>query len=157
MSSSDPRQAILDSIRILVEELRQSSRTVERKLGISGAQLFVLQQLGAVPAGSLNELAERTLTHQSSVSVVVARLEKKRLVERTPSGLDRRRLEIRLTEKGRRLLARAPSPIQERILDSIGAFSGSERRKLAELLQEMNLRAGIGGKAVPLFFEGESK
>jgi DNA-binding MarR family transcriptional regulator len=34
-------------------------------MGISLAQLFVLQQLNEKPADSLNELADRTATHQS--------------------------------------------------------------------------------------------
>src|ERR1700730_535689 len=67
-------QRILDSIRRLVRLLRLSDRVAQRELGLSAAQLFVLQELGKTPALSLSEVAERTRTDQSSVSVVVTRL-----------------------------------------------------------------------------------
>src|SRR5690348_4180204 len=71
------------ALRRIVLAVRLSARRAERELGLSGAQLFVLQQLGASPVHSLNELAERTRTHQSSVSVVVRRLVARGLVTRT--------------------------------------------------------------------------
>jgi hypothetical protein len=64
---------VIDSIRVLVKALRDSGRDAEQKLGITSAQLYVLQALRDRPA-SINELAARTYTHQSSVSMVVARL-----------------------------------------------------------------------------------
>ena len=64
---------VIDSIRLLVKALRDSGRDAEQKLGITSAQLYVLQALRDHPA-SINELAARTCTHQSSVSMVVARL-----------------------------------------------------------------------------------
>jgi DNA-binding MarR family transcriptional regulator len=84
----------LDAIRRIISVLRRSSRLAESEVGIGGAQLFVLQQLATAPARSINELAERTYTHQSSVSVVVRRLVKQRLVERRPGPDDRRRREL---------------------------------------------------------------
>src|ERR1051326_4204477 len=64
----------MDAIRSIVRALRLNTREIELKIGISLAQLFVLQQVAERPAESLNDLADRTATHQSSVSVVVRRL-----------------------------------------------------------------------------------
>src|SRR5207302_6438951 len=73
------------------------------------AQLFVLQQLrsagGALTPG---ELAERTLTHQSSVSVVARRLMDGGLVKRRWSPADGRRVELSLTPAGRAAVRRRP-------------------------------------------------
>jgi hypothetical protein len=70
----DDTQKALDALRRIVQVLRESSRWAERHVGLSGAQLFVLQTLGEAPAASVNDLAGRTHTHQSTVSMVVARL-----------------------------------------------------------------------------------
>ena len=78
----------LNAVRSIVRALRINTRAIELKMGISLAQLFVLQQLAEKPAESLNELAERTATHQSSVSVVVRRLVERGYVSRTASALD---------------------------------------------------------------------
>lgn len=149
-------QTIFDGIRRLVEALRSSSREAEKSLGISGAQLYVLQKLSVEAGSSMNELAERTLTHQSSVSVVVTRLEEKGLVVRRRAEADGRRVEIRLTSKGKRLLRVAPSPVQERILNAIKQLSPSTRTALAKGLVALNSNAGFEGKIVPLFFEGKA-
>src|SRR4051794_773106 len=79
-------ERVVQSIRRIVRELRQTHRTAEQRLGISGAQLFVLHQLRRGPVDSLQTLADRTLTHQSSVSVVVSRLVRKGWVRRRPSA-----------------------------------------------------------------------
>lgn len=156
MSPTPSRESVLKSIRLLVGGLRTASRDAEKKFGISGAQLYVLQKLSAESGLSMNELAERTLTHQSSVSVVVTRLEEKKLVERKKSAQDARRLEIRLTGKGKSILARAPNPVQNRLLKAIESLSESDRKKLASLLSALNTHAGFVG-AAPLFFEEARK
>ena len=61
---------IMDALRRVVRALRVSARTAERRFGISGAQLFVLERLAEASAPSVDDLAKRTLTHQSSVSLV---------------------------------------------------------------------------------------
>src|SRR5882762_3561794 len=100
-SAMTDSQRILDSIRRLVRLLRVSDRQAQAELGVSGAQLFVLRELGRTPALSLNELASRTLTDQSSVSVVVTRLVEAGLVSRERARDDARRLVLGLTRAGR--------------------------------------------------------
>src|SRR5204863_7533582 len=99
---------VLDSIRRIVRALRESSRVTERSVGIGAAQLFVLQRIAAAPGLSLNELAARTFTHQSSVSVVVSRLVERGLLTRTRGGADGRRTAISGTAAGRAWRGRAP-------------------------------------------------
>src|SRR5690242_1166775 len=116
VSYSDDTARAMNAIRSVVRALRLNTRSIEGKLGISLAQLFVLQQLAEKPADSLNELAERTATHQSSVSVVVRRLVDRGLVSRTASAADKRRIEIDLTPAGRALLADAPTTITKQLI-----------------------------------------
>src|SRR5438034_11619122 len=106
-SAQDVNRAV-NALRRIVRAIRLSSHVAEEKLGISGAQLFVLQQLAQGPKSSLGELAGRTLTHESSVSVVVSRLVRRRLVARRASAADGRRVELSLSPAGERLLRRAP-------------------------------------------------
>src|SRR5207245_392 len=107
---------VMDALRRVVRARRVSTRAAERRFGISGAQLFVLEKLVEAPARSVDHLAARTLTDQSSVSMVLTRLEKRRLVVRRVSEEDARRVEIALTPAGRALARRAPEPAQERLV-----------------------------------------
>lgn len=103
MRQESDAQIVLNSIRKIVQALRTSSRLAEKSIGLSGAQLFVIQKLGEAENMSVNELAERTHTHQSSVSVVVRRLVEQKYVTRTQSKKDARKTELSLTQKGKAL------------------------------------------------------
>jgi len=149
----DDVRAILDGIRHVVRVLRVSARAAERRVGVSGAQLYVLHQLAERPATSLNALAARTHTHQSSVSVVVARLVRRGLVERRTSAADGRRIELALTAAGRRLVRRAPAAAQERLVAALGRLPVAERARLATGLSRLVQSLGVAGRTPGMFFE----
>lgn len=147
----------MDAIREIVRVLRESSRAAEARVGLSGAQLFVLQKLSEGGPLSLNELAARTLTHQSSVSVVVSRLEREGLVKRARSPQDARRLEISVTRKGERLLAKAPDAAQERLIEGVQRMPAAERLQLAKSLKRLLVAMGVEERIPVMFFEDEPK
>jgi len=148
----DTRRA-LDGLRAVVQALRESSRSAEQSMGLSGAQLFVLQKLGESPAISLNELAQRTHTHQSSVSVVVTRLVRRGLIQRLRSTTDARALELKLTAQGRALLRRAPGAAQDRLIAAIEALGAARRRQLASTLDEVAGTLAVPAAPPAMFFE----
>jgi len=150
-------QSILDAIREIVRVLRESSRAAEAKVGLSGAQLFVLQKLGEGGPLSLNELAARTLTHQSSVSVVVSRLVEAGLVQRRRAEDDARRLELALTRQGEQLLSRAPDAAQERLIQGVRELSATDRKRLAQGLKRLLERMGVEERTPEMFFEEPPK
>ena len=154
-SSDRDLTAGLAALNALVDALRVGSRGIERRLGISGAQLFVLQKLAEGPVGSLNELAARTFTHQSSVSVVVTRLVARGLVARTAYPDDARRVTLALTPRGRALLRKAPQTLQSRVLASLERLSRSERKALVEGLERLVREAGIVSGTPATFFGDE--
>jgi DNA-binding MarR family transcriptional regulator len=103
------------------------------------------------PAASLNDLAERTFTHQSSVSVVVERLVRRRLVSRERSAEDGRRIVLSLTPAGRRVLEAAPEIAQIRLIGALRALSASERRALARTLGRLSEAMGVTSPPSLLF------
>ncbi|HTC24369.1 MAG TPA: MarR family winged helix-turn-helix transcriptional regulator [Gemmatimonadales bacterium] len=150
--TSDVRTA-LDALRRIVQGLRLSAAQAERQTGLTGAQLFVLQQLADAPAESLNELAQRTRTHQSSVSTVVTRLVARGLVSRRRDPVDGRRLVLDLTATGKALLADAPETAQKRLIGALERLSHARLRALASDLQRLVAALGMDAAPAPLFFE----
>ena len=144
---------VLDALRRIVRQLRLSARDAERSAGISGAQLFVLQALASESASSLNDLAERTLTDQSSVSVVVRRLADRKLVARRASRDDARRVELSLTPAGQRMLARCPEPTQARLLAALRRLAPTELASLTRGLEALVREMGIEDAEPRMFFE----
>ena len=145
----------MNAVRSIVRALRINTRAVELRMGISLAQLFVLQQLSERPAQSLNDLAERTATHQSSVSVVVRRLVERGLVSRTPSSTDKRRIEIDVTQAGRDLLAGAPVTVSMQLMDALERMSREDRDTLADLLERWLREANVDIATPPMMGEEE--
>jgi DNA-binding MarR family transcriptional regulator len=152
-SGAEDTRVVLDAVRHVVQTLRTSSREAERYAGISGAQLFVVQKLSEWPAMSLNELAARTHTHQSSVSTVVSGLVKNGLVRRSRSTLDGRSITLSLTPRGARLAGRVPDLAQERLVRAVQQLPPSRRRLLASTLSELSHALEGNGKAPAMFFE----
>ncbi|HTL29099.1 MAG TPA: MarR family winged helix-turn-helix transcriptional regulator [Tepidisphaeraceae bacterium] len=148
---------ILDSIRKIVQVLRVASRAAEKGVGLSGAQLFVLHHLAGHDGLSLNELAEKTLTHQSSVSVVVQRLVDRGLVSRVRSEVDARRIELSLTRGGRTLLGKSPQAAQDQIIDAVQRMPEKDRRSLSRTLGTLIAELGLEEEPALMLFEEDSK
>ena len=145
----------VNAIRRILHALRSSARRAEMRMGLTGAQLFVLQTLAEAPVSSLNELAARTFTHQSSVSVVVNRLVRRRLVGKRRSASDARRVELRLTPQGRALIRRSPVVAQAKLIDGLRALPRREASELARLLQRLVVAMGAAHEPAAMLFEDE--
>jgi len=148
--AGDETRAVLDALRRIVRTLRSPGATPS---GESAAGLFVLQTLADGGTLSVNEIAARTHTHQSSASVVVKRLVRRKLVRRARSTNDGRRVEMTLAPRGAELLKRAPRAPQERLVAGLAALEPAQRARLAESLAALVRAMGIDGDAPSMFFE----
>jgi DNA-binding MarR family transcriptional regulator len=149
----DATQAVMVALRRIVRHLRLADREAEAAAGISAAQLFVLSTLAHEPKLSLGELAERTLTDQSSVSTVVAKLVARRLVVRAPSKADRRRAELSVTAAGAKLARSAPPLPQAQIIAAVKAMPAARRVRLVRSLDELVVAIGADATAARMIFE----
>lgn len=148
-------QRILDSIRRLVRLLRLTDRAAQSELGLSGAQLFVLHELGRSPSLSLSELADKTRTDQSSVSVVVTRLVESGYVTRDRDKRDGRRLVLNLTKSGKAVTEKSPPAAQEKIIEALERIPAADRKRFAEVFSRIIEELGESTGAAPMLFEDE--
>lgn len=143
----------LNALRRMVRGLRAAAETIERGLGVSAAQLFVLSELARVPDQSVKDLAAVTMTTHSTVSQVVAQLVSKRLVIRTTDPHDARRAVLRMSREGSRLLGKAPRAIQEDLVDGFARLRPTERRALANGLEKWLASSGLSAVRPGMLFE----
>lgn len=148
------RADALDDIRALVAALTRSARSVERRTGVTNAQLFVLRQLAERGGLSLGELADQTLTRQSTVSTVVARLAEQGFVRRARARDDRRRLELSVTAAGLRVLRDAPEPPTGRLLGALDTLATSQLAALTSGLDALMAALGLERRSAAMLFEG---
>ena len=152
-SPADAATMAMDALRRIVGALRSADAASEALLGVSSAQLFVLRELAKTEPLTIGELAQRTATAQSSVSEVVARLASKTLVVRQRSEIDRRRIDVSLSESGRTLVQRADETVQEKLLAGFSRLPDSGQTATAAGLQSWVVAAGLADIEATMFFE----
>jgi MarR family transcriptional regulator, organic hydroperoxide resistance regulator len=84
-------------------ELERRMNDAMRPLGLTGAQADALIVIGQAGPLSLKELGELLIAEAGHPSRLVDRLVEAGFVERRAAGDDRRRVELSLTARGRRL------------------------------------------------------
>ena len=99
--------SVLQRFRILIRTAQRHSQWIERQSGVTGAQLWALQELAEVPGLRVGELANRMALHQSTASNMVDRLETAALIRKERTSADQRVVRLYLTDEGLALLARA--------------------------------------------------
>jgi DNA-binding MarR family transcriptional regulator len=147
------RADALDHLRTLVAALSQSARAVERSTGVTNAQLFLLQQLASEDSLSVNDLAARARTQQSTVSIVVARLVRAGLAVKRKSAADGRIAAISITPKARRLLSHAPAPPTSALLRAIEELPARDVRSLSVGLRALVHALDLSLPEVTMLFE----
>jgi MarR family transcriptional regulator, lower aerobic nicotinate degradation pathway regulator len=147
---------VVNALRRIVRALHRSNRQAEQRWQVSAAQLLVMQRLAEADTLSVNELAERTYTHQSTVSVVVTRLVKRGLVARTRADDDARRAELSLTTSGRALLKRALGAAQTHLMDALDDMPSTQLRLIDRCMEQIVQALGVAGEPAGMFFEDVS-
>jgi len=110
-------QDVLKNLRIIFRSVQTYSRWVEKKSGVSSAQLWMLWELFNEPGLTVSKLANALSIHQSTCSNMLDKLQQKELVKRDRNSNDQRLVRLFLTRKGLELLEKAPRPAQGALAD----------------------------------------
>jgi DNA-binding MarR family transcriptional regulator len=110
------------------------SRKVLRDFGVSGPQVWALRTIASSKVVSMGALARRMHLHMSTVTGIIDRLEAGNLVIRERSARDARIMELRLTSKGRAILARAPEPPRSKAARRLGRLPMKDLRRVQSAL-----------------------
>src|SRR3954471_13045646 len=87
----------------LVHALAVRSKRMGRTLGVTGPQRLVIRVVGQAPGATASEISDILGLHPSTLTGVLARLERQGLLQRRIDAADRRRVRFRLTPAGRRI------------------------------------------------------
>ena len=120
-------QLVMDLIR--VAGLLQPDQIVPGR-PVSMSQAFGLHELDTDDPLTQNELAERLRLEKSTVSRMVADLERKGLLLRERDPANRRFYRLRLTPAGRKLHAGMAAAMHEHFVRSVSSMAPAEREAL---------------------------
>lgn len=104
---------VIDNLRRLFRALNESSKNAELVTGLTGPQLWALKLLANGAPMRVSDLARQMYLRPATVVGILDRLEGKGLAMRTRSLLDRRAVDLTLTETGQKMVAMAPGVVQD--------------------------------------------
>lgn len=133
---SDPDR-VVQGLRRVVRALQTFSQDIYRNYGLTAPQLWALKSLqraGPLPVG---QLARALAVHQSSLSLLIDRLEQRGLVRRRRSRSDGRVVELLLTPRGHTLAAEAPEAAQGRLLHALEQLPAPRVREIREAVEQI--------------------
>jgi DNA-binding MarR family transcriptional regulator len=114
---------------------------MSREVGVTGPQRLVLRLAGRTPGISAGELAEALHLHPSTLTGVLVRLQKRRLLVRRRDPRDARRAVLHLTERGRSVDKMRAGTVEAAVLRVLSTMSAgdvaSARRVLAGVVREL--------------------
>jgi MarR family transcriptional regulator, organic hydroperoxide resistance regulator len=99
----DPLFELALTVKAAQRALEQMTNEAMKPLGVTGPQADAITVIGQAGPLSLKELGELLIAEAGHPSRLVDRLVEAGLVDRRTAGDDRRRIELVLTPKGRRL------------------------------------------------------
>lgn len=129
--------AIVQGLRRIVRALHSYSQGVRARYGLTGPQLWALKTLQNTGPTAVGALAEALAVHQSSVSVLLDRLEERALVTRRRRDTDQRVVDVQLTPRGVAMAADAPEAAQGRLLHALAAMPAPEVRALSAAVRRL--------------------
>jgi len=128
---------IIDNIRRVFQVVHEHSKRAEKETGITGPQLWAIKVIADFAPIKGADLARRMYLHPATVVGILDRLEARGLVVRSRSKVDRRIVEIGLTEEGRALAVSAPEVAQGKLVQGLESLPQEKLLKISEGLEEL--------------------
>ncbi len=125
-----PLQESIELLHRIFQAADLFSRQTLRDFGVTGPQIWALKTIEDAGILSMGDLAHGMHLHVSTVSGIIDRLESGGLVTRVRSASDARVMELRLTPKGKGILARSPEPPRSKVARRLQGLRPGELRKV---------------------------
>lgn len=133
----EPIEEVLIALRRIIRASDLHSKYLVKTTGLTTPQIFLLQAIRTRGQATIGELANTISLSQATVTTIVDRLEKRKLVFRERSAKDKRKVYARLTEEADEILKIAPLPMQTRFTREFSNLKEWEKSMIISSLQRV--------------------
>jgi DNA-binding MarR family transcriptional regulator len=130
-------EAILCALRRISNALMQHSREFAGRYHLSLAQVLCLKLLIADGPLTSSDLARRMYLSHGTITWLVDKLEADGLVARNRDDVDRRRVTVSVTDRGRRTVKHVPLSLQGRFSSELAALPPERRKAISGVLEQV--------------------
>lgn len=128
---------VLIALRRVIRAVDLHSRALVRSHGLTAPQALVLKEVVAARELPVGALAQRVSLSHATITDILNRLERRALVVRSRSEMDRRRVLVRATPAAEQTLERAPPLLQESFASRFAQLADWEQTLLLASLQRI--------------------
>jgi len=128
---------ILQALRRIIRAVDIHSHKLSTQHKITGPQLACLMAVEEEGPLTSSNLAKKVYLSPSTVVGIIDRLEEKQLVERNRSNVDRRQVHISITGQGEKLIAEAPSLLQDTLATALVELPEIEQVSITLALEKL--------------------
>jgi DNA-binding MarR family transcriptional regulator len=127
-------QAIIQQMRILFKAVQAHSKRVEKTCGLSSSKLWMIHEIATTPGIKVSQLAKTLSIHPSTCSNMLDKVEEAGFIYRDRSKSDQRAVHLYVTERGKEILLKAPSPPQGQLNSTLQKLSQAQLAELEKSL-----------------------
>lgn len=128
---------ILQSIRRIIRAVDIYSRKLRSQYELTAPQLICLRTVVEYGPLTVSDLAHQVFLSPSTVVGILDRLEARGLIHRERDTVDRRIVNTQATESGKKVVAEAPSALQDSLHDALKELSKLEQATIALSLKKV--------------------
>lgn len=130
-------EELLVSLRKVTRAIDLYSKKLSKETGLTSPQLLVLRAIDEHDGAMVKEIAETITLSSATIVSILDRLEKRELVTRKRSEVDKRKVEIGLTEQGREIIKDSPTLLQEHFIQRFEAMKEWEQSQMLSTMQRI--------------------
>lgn len=132
-----PIDEVLTNLRRVIRATDLHSRQLSKSSGLTAPQLLVMTTINQHPEYTISEIGREISLSQATVTTIVDRLEKRGLLRRVRSEIDRRRVHPQLTDSGSEILRSAPTALQHNFVEQFEKLEDWEQAYLVAALKRV--------------------
>ena len=128
---------VIVALRRITRAIDLHSKGLINEVGLTAPQLATLLAVRKLHPITVGALAKSVHLSQATMTGILNRLERRGVIERERSGLDRRSVVIKLTKKGEQIIEDAPSLLQDRFRRELLTLQEWEQTQMLSTLQRI--------------------
>lgn len=135
---------VLQQFRMIYGAMRRHFREMEERCGLTGSQMWILQEIQRSPGLGVNDLAGLLGIHQSTCSQIVDKLVAAGYLAKEHPHPDKRRVGLYLADTGVKAIAALPGPAEGLLPHALASIPSVALKTLhihlSELIQHLPKR-----------------
>lgn len=133
----DIADEVLTTLRRLIRATDLHSKHLTKTVGLTAPQLLLLQIIDRNGKLSISDIAKHMSLSQATVTTIVDRLQNRDFLLREKSTLDKRKVFVVLTAKGKSVLKNSPTALQSQLVRQLNKLDHWEQSMILSSLQRV--------------------